>query len=132
MAGLALLAGLLAGLEFTQILKVGVQGLFPALLGLGVGGQLVALQRLRSQGQGLKITHRGLSLLPEQETVPLMPLAALSHLALAQEQTGRLSTQPVLVFCPKDRQAALQWGGGLPEADLNWAKADLEDWLNQL
>ncbi|MGE3725576.1 MAG: hypothetical protein AB7I41_08505 [Candidatus Sericytochromatia bacterium] len=146
--GLAGLALTLAVLEFKGILAVGVKGLFPGLLGLGAFVLLMGLMRLREQVVALRVdarqiqiwegplNERGLARAEAEQTGVTgysglsIPREAVALIEIGQAATGRLRSLPVLQLALKGQNEAICIGSGLPEADLNWLKTDLNHWLH--
>jgi hypothetical protein len=136
--GIAILAACLASLEFTHLLSVGIIGLFPGLLALGALVQIWGLQRLRQQIFVLEANRDSLllweglaaDLKTEPDSAQRIPQPELSHCELAHAATGHTRTQPVLQWQQSSEKPKINWGAGLPEADLIWVLHAFQKWQN--
>jgi hypothetical protein len=147
-AGLAGLAMLLAVLEFQAVLTAGMRGFFPGLLGLGAFVLLMGLMRHREQVVEVRVdarqiqiwegplNERGLARAEAEQTGVTgysglsVPRDAVVQIHVGQAATGRIRSLPVLQLMLKGQNEAVCIGSGLPEADLNWLKTDLNHWLS--
>lgn len=130
---------ILAAGEFSGKLSAGIRGFFPGLLALGAFLLLMGLMRMREQVLDIHANAREIHIwegplneraLARAEGGSLnLPLSGVLTLSLGEAATGRTRSLPVLQFQGRHTSETVSLGSGLPKADLEWLKAELEDWL---